>query len=110
LFRALRCVVDTGIHHLRWSKEQAVQTFVDGDGDAAGFATREVERYSAHPGQACSYKIGHTVFVRGRERAKAALGPRFDIKDYHEAVLGCGRVPLAVLDGVIDGWIAAAKA
>jgi uncharacterized protein (DUF885 family) len=109
LFRALRCVVDTGIHHLRWSKEKAVSTFIDGDGDAVGFATREVERYCANPGQACSYKIGHTVFVNARERAKAALG-RFDIKDFHEAGLGCGRVPLDVLDGVIDGWIAGAKA
>lgn len=110
LFRALRCVVDTGMHHLRWSKEQAVATFTDGDGDAAGFATREVERYCANPGQACSYKIGHTAFVRGRTRAKEALGARYDIRDYHEAVLGCGRVPLDVLNGVIDGWILRTKA
>jgi len=110
LFRANRCVVDTGIHHLKWTREQAIQYFIDGDGEAPGFATREVERYCATPGQACSYKIGHTVFVKARERAKAALGARYDIKDFHEAGLDCGRVPLDVLDGVFDRFIAQKKA
>ena len=110
LFRAGRCVVDTGIHHLHWSREQAIQYFVDLDADAPGFATREVERYSTQPGQACSYKIGHTVWTRARARAIAALGSRYDIKDFHEAGLSCGRVPLDVLDGVIDGYVAARKA
>jgi uncharacterized protein (DUF885 family) len=105
LFRANRCVVDTGIHHLKWTREQAIAYFVDGDGEVPGFATREVERYCATPGQACSYKIGHTVWTRARERAKAALGARYDIKDFHEAGLDCGRVPLDVLDGVIDRYI-----
>jgi len=105
LFRAGRCVADTGIHHLRWSREQAIAYFVGLEGDAPGYATREVERYCANPGQACSYKLGHTVWTRARSRAIAALGARYDIKDFHEAGLGCGRVPLDVLDGVIDGWI-----
>lgn len=109
LFRAGRCVADTGIHHLRWSREQAIAYFVALDGDTAGFATREVDRYCASPGQACSYKIGHTVWLKARMRAKAALGARYDIKDFHEAGLACGRVPLDVLDGVIDGWLAARK-
>jgi uncharacterized protein (DUF885 family) len=109
LFRAGRCIVDTGIHHLGWSREKAIQTFVDLEGDAPGFATREVERYCATPGQACSYKIGHTVWTRARERAKNALGARYDIKDFHEAGLGSGRVPLDVLDGVIDAFIAKTK-
>ncbi|HEY2179544.1 MAG TPA: DUF885 family protein [Caulobacteraceae bacterium] len=109
LFRAGRCVVDTGLHHMRWSREKAIAYFEDLDADAPGFATREVERYCAMPGQACSYKIGHTVWVKARERAKAALGARFDIKDFHEAGLDCGRVPLDILDGVIDRWIAGAK-
>jgi uncharacterized protein (DUF885 family) len=104
LFRAGRCVVDTGIHHMKWSREQAIAYFVDLDGDPEGFATREVERYCATPGQACSYKLGHSVFVNGRARAKAALGARYDIKDFHEAVLDCGRVPLDILDRVIDGY------
>ena len=110
LFRANRCVVDTGIHHMKWTREQAIQYFVDGDGDAPGFATREVERYCATPGQACSYKIGHTVWTKARDRAKAALAARFDIKDFHDAGLNCGRVPLDILDGVLDRYIASAKA
>jgi uncharacterized protein (DUF885 family) len=109
LFRANRCVVDTGIHHMKWTREQAIQYFVDGDGDAPGFATREVERYCATPGQACSYKIGHTAWTKARDRAKAALGARFDIKNFHDAGLNCGRVPLDVLDSVLDRYIAAAK-
>jgi uncharacterized protein (DUF885 family) len=109
LFRAGRCIVDTGIHHLGWSREKAIQTFIDLEGDAPGFATREVERYCATPGQACSYKLGHTVWTKARERAKTALGPRYDIKDFHEAGLDCGRVPLDVLDGVIDAYIAQKK-
>ena len=109
LFRAARCVVDTGIHHLHWSRETAIAYFIDLEGDAPGATAREVERYCANPGQACSYKLGHTVWVRARSRAKRALGARFDIKDFHEAGLSCGRVPLEVLDGVVDGWIAGAK-
>src|SRR5215471_222914 len=107
LFRANRCIVDTGIHHMRWSREKAIQHFIDSDGDAPGFATREVERYCTNPGQACSYKIGHTVWTRARERTKAALGQRFDIKDFHAAGLDCGRVPLDVLDTVVNRYIAA---
>jgi uncharacterized protein (DUF885 family) len=110
LFRANRCIVDTGIHHMGWSREQAIQYFVEEGGSAPGFAAREVERYCATPGQACSYKLGHTVWTRARERAKTALGAKYDIKDFHEAGLGCGRVPLDVLDGVIDRYIAARKA
>lgn len=110
LFRANRCVVDTGIHHMRWSRERAIQQFVDSEGEAPGFAAREVERYCATPGQACSYKLGHTVIVNLRERAKQALGGRFDIKDFHEAVLSGGRVPLDILDRIGDDWIAARKA
>jgi uncharacterized protein (DUF885 family) len=110
LFRANRCVVDTGLHHLKWTREQAIQYFIDQEGDAPGFVTREVERYCATPGQACSYKIGHTVWIKARERTKAALGARFNIKDFHEAGLDCGRVPLDVLDGVIDRYIARATA
>jgi uncharacterized protein (DUF885 family) len=107
LFRANRCVVDTGIHHLRWSREQAIAYFVEQDGEAPGFATREVERYCAIPGQACSYKLGHTVFTGLRTKAKARLGPRFDLKAFHAAVLGSGRVPLDILQQVGDRWIAA---
>lgn len=110
LFRANRCIVDTGIHHMRWTCEQAIQHFIDSDGDAPGFAAREVERYCTQPGHACSYKIGHTVWTKARERAKTALGARYDIKAFHDAGLNCGRVPLDVLDAVIDRYIVQAKA
>jgi uncharacterized protein (DUF885 family) len=110
LFRAGRCVVDTGIFDQGWSRERAIQYFLDLEGDSPGFAARDVERYSAVPGQACSYKIGHTVWVRARERAKAALGARYDIKDFREAGIGCGRVPLDILDKVIDGYVRAKSA
>jgi len=105
MFRAGRCVVDTGMHHMKWSKEQCIAYFVALDGDPQGFATREVERYTVQPGQACSYKLGHSVISEGRERAKTALGAKFDIKDYHDAVLNCGRVPLDILEGVIEGYV-----
>ena len=110
LFRCGRLVVDTGIHHFKWSREHAISYLTGLDGDAVGSTTREIDRYCAVPGQACSYKIGHNVWTAARARAEKALGARYDIKDFHEAGLGCGRVPLDVLDGVIDRWIATAKA
>ena len=106
LFRANRCVVDTGLHDLRWTREQAVQYFVEQDGEAPGFAAREVERYCTNPGQACSYKLGHSVFTGLRDKAKAKMGERFDIKGFHDAVLAPGRVPLDILQQVGDRWIA----
>ncbi len=110
LFRANRCVVDTGIHDLRWTREQAVAYFIEQDGEAPGFAAREVERYTATPGQACSYKLGHSVFTGLRDKAKAQMGDRFRIKDFHAAVLSCGRVPLDILQQVGDRWIAGTAA
>ncbi len=107
LFRAVRLLVDTGIFDLGWSREKAIQTFVTMEGQAPGSAAREVERYCTSPGQACSYKLGHTVWVRARERAKKALGARYDIKDFHDAGIGCGLVPLEILDTVIDRYIKA---
>ncbi len=107
LFRANRCVVDTGIHTLGWSREKAVAYFIEQDGEAPGFAAREVERYCATPGQACSYKLGHSVFTGLRDKAKAGMGSKFRIQDFHEAVLASGRVPLDILQQVGDRWIAA---
>ncbi|MCP6167420.1 DUF885 domain-containing protein, partial [Klebsiella pneumoniae] len=80
----------TGLHHYKWSREKAVALFVDDQGEAPGFAEREIDRYCANPGQACSYKLGHSVFVKLRDAAQAKLGPRYDIKDFHEAVLAHG--------------------
>jgi uncharacterized protein (DUF885 family) len=104
LFRACRCVIDTGLHQFGWSREKAIEYFVQNEGHPEGSAASEVERYTVQPGQACSYKLGHAVFAGGREKAKKALGKRFDIKDYHEAVLASGRVPLDILQKLIEGY------
>jgi uncharacterized protein (DUF885 family) len=107
MFRAGRCIVDTGMHTMGWSQEKAVATLGDLTGDAVGFTTREVNRYCAIPAQACSYKIGHTFWLRQRERAKAALGAKFDIKAFHDAGLLAGAMPLDVLGRRVDDYIAA---
>ncbi len=108
LFRANRCVVDTGLHHFRWTREQAIARFVDGEGETPGFAAREVERYCVNPGQAASYKLGHSTFVAIRDKAKAKQGARFDLKAYHAAVLRHGRVPLDLLTKIGEDWVASA--
>ncbi len=105
MFRAGRCIVDTGMHTMGWSQEQAVQTLGELTGDAVGFTTREVNRYCAIPAQACSYKIGHTYWVAQRARAKAALGAKFDIKAFHDAGLLAGAMPLDVLGRRVDDYI-----
>ena len=106
LFRANRCVVDTGLHQYRWTRERAIQYFIDAQGDTPGDAAREIDRYTVNPGQACSYKLGHSVFADVRERAKAKMGARFDLKAYHTAVLRHGRLPLDVLREVGNRWMA----
>ena len=106
LFRAARLVTDTGIHAKRWTREQATQYMVDTIGNTKSRAQREVERYFASPGQANSYKVGHTVWARVRDEAKAKLGPKFDLKAYHDAVLLSGAMPLTVLQRHVSEWIA----
>jgi uncharacterized protein (DUF885 family) len=96
LFRAVRLVVDTGIHHKRWSREQAIRYMVDNAAEPEGSATREIERYSVWPGQANAYKLGETVI--SRLRAEAEKRPGFDIKAFHDAVLLGGSMPLTVLE------------
>jgi len=107
LYRAARIVLDTGLHARGWSRERAIGYFTDQVGLDPISATSEVERYVVWPGQACSYKIGHNEIVRLREAARARLGPRFDIKSFHDAVLGGGDMPLEVLGTVIEEWTAA---
>lgn len=104
LFRASRCVVDTGIHAKGWSREKAIAYMIETGGDPEVRVSREVERYCANPGQACSYKVGHTVWAALRERTKQRLGARFDIKRFHDTALLVGPAPLTVLEGVIDRW------
>lgn len=97
LFRATRLVVDTGLHHKRWTKEQAIDWMVGATGFAKGRTTREIVRYAAAPGQALSYKIGHTRWVELRNRVKARQGDRFDIRQFHE-ILRLGAMPLVLLE------------
>jgi uncharacterized protein (DUF885 family) len=105
LLRANRCVVDTGIHAMGWSRERAVQYLIEQDGDPAGLAASEVDRYCVMIGQACSYKLGQAVFVQLRDKARTALGDRFDIKEFHDAVLSSGHLPLDILRVSGEEWI-----
>lgn len=101
-FRAVRMVVDTGMHAKRWSREKATDYMVETTGMPRPRVQREIDRYCIWPGQACSYKIGHTEWVRLREEAKARAGARFDIKVFHD-VLRQGGMPLVVLASVVEG-------
>jgi uncharacterized protein (DUF885 family) len=96
LFRARRLVVDTGLHAMRWTRQQAIDY---------GISPSEVERYVVNPGQACAYKIGQLEILRLREKAKAMLGSRFHLKDFHNVVLSAGTVPLTVLEQEVDRYI-----
>jgi uncharacterized protein (DUF885 family) len=101
LFRAVRLVVDTGLHHKRWSREQATAYMVDKTGFAEPRSQREIDRYCVWPGQACSYKVGHMSWIRAREKAKALQGARFDIRQFHDVLLE-GAMPLTILEGLIE--------
>jgi uncharacterized protein (DUF885 family) len=99
LFRARRLVVDTGLHARRWTRQQAIDY---------GIGAAEVDRYVVNPGQACAYMIGMLELLAQRERARTALGARFDLKAFHDVVLKTGSVPLDVLGGVVERWAAGA--
>ena len=105
MWRACRLVVDTGMHAKGWSKAQAVAYMTDNTALSAANIEAEVNRYIATPGQALAYKIGEMRIVALRTRASEALGPKFDLRRFHDAVLGQGAVPLDVLDRQIDDWI-----
>ena len=107
LFRATRLVVDSGLHHKRWSREQAIRWMVDNAAEPEGSAVREIERYSVWPGQATAYKIGQTVIERLRAEAERRMGGRFDIKAFHDNILLGGAMPLTVLERRVREWMAA---
>ena len=109
MFRAVRLVVDTGMHAMKWSREDAVKFYVDTLGDQESGAITEIERYAVTPGQACGYMLGKLTFLAARKKAQLALGDRFDIKSFHDAMLIGGAVPLAMLDGMADRYIASRK-
>ena len=110
LWRAIRLVVDTGIHHKRWSREQAIDYFTRNGLLSRLDATKEVERYFNNPGQATSYMIGQLKIFELRRRAQQALGERFDIRDFHAVVLENGPLPLDVLEQLVDRYIAERRA
>ena len=106
LWRAIRLVVDTGIHSQRWTRERAIQYFRENGLLSERDAAKEVERYFNNPGQATSYMIGQLKILELRDRARQALGNRFDIRDFHAVVLENGAVPLDILEELVDEWIA----
>jgi len=107
-FRAARLVVDSGLHDKRWTRAKAIEWMVAATGRSTGAIISEVDRYCVTPGQACGYKVGHTEITRLREKAKAALGPKFDLRDYNDTVVSTGGAPLTVLESVIDRYVAEA--
>jgi uncharacterized protein (DUF885 family) len=109
MLRAMRLVVDTGLHTRNWTREQAIKYMLDNSSMAASDVEAEVERYIATPGQALGYKIGQIRIREMRNKAERALGTRFDVREFHSQVLGDGALPLGVLEAKIDRWIAKKK-
>ena len=109
MLRAMRLVVDTGIHTKGWTRERAIDYMLANSGMSKTDATAEVERYIAIPSQATAYKVGALTIQRLRKKAEDALGPRFDIREFHAQVLDSGALPLAILEAKIDRWIAEKK-
>jgi len=109
IHRAIRLVVDTGIHAKGWTREKAIQYSLDNEAESEDGITSEIERYMANPGQALSYKIGQLKIRELRARAKAALGDNFDIREFHNQILETGCIPLALLENKIDKWIETMK-
>ena len=105
LWRAIRLVVDTGIHAQQWSEERAAQYFIDNSAQAEGTIRSEIQRYITWPGQATAYKIGMMKFQELRLNAESALGKNFDIRTFHDVVLGVGALPMPLLESRVDRWI-----
>jgi uncharacterized protein (DUF885 family) len=109
MLRAMRLVVDTGIHSKGWTRDQSIEYMLSNSGMGRTDATAEVERYIAIPSQATAYKIGALTIQRLRKKAQDELGSKFDIREFHAQVLGSGALPLPILEQKIDRWIAQRK-
>ncbi len=110
LHRAIRLVVDSGLHHKRWSREQAIKYVEDNSADAKGGIVKAIERYVVYPGQATAYMVGKLKIEELRRKAEAALGPKFDVRGFHDTVLLAGAMPLDMLEKRVDEWIARVQA
>lgn len=108
--RAARLVVDTGMHSMGWSRQQAIDLMVERTGMDRGFVTSEVDRYVSIPGQALGYMVGALKIEELRDQAKGKLGAKFDLRRFHNAVIDQGALPLDVLEEVIDEWVASERA
>jgi uncharacterized protein (DUF885 family) len=109
MFRAVRLVVDTGMHSQRWSREQAIDYMLEYTGMGEDDVVAEIERYLVMPAQALAYKVGMLKFIELRERAQRELGERFDVRSFHDVVLTSGSVPIFILERLVDDWIATQK-
>lgn len=107
LHRAIRLVVDSGLHHKKWTREQAIKYVEDNSADAPGGIVKAIERYIVYPGQATAYMVGRLKISELRDRAQKALGSNFDIRGFHDVILKSGPVPLDVMEERVDAWIAA---
>ncbi|KFN47555.1 DUF885 domain-containing protein [Arenimonas metalli] len=105
MFRAVRLVVDTGMHDQRWTREEAIAYMRDKTGMPETDVVAEIERYLVMPGQALAYKVGMNRILAMREKARSALGPKFDARAFHDLVLGGGSMPMALLERRVDAWI-----
>lgn len=105
MFRAVRLVVDTGMHAKRWSREEAIDYMVSNTGMTEAEVTREIERYTVWPGQATAYKTGQLAILEMRADAESALDDKFDLREFHEVILMNGAMPLGILEDVVEDWI-----